>query len=72
MEQFDRFRTIMPWLSVPFTEQTLCYELRKKYEIEKMPALIIMKPDGDIITTNGRGDIHTDYDTAYISWGGSP
>jgi nucleoredoxin len=72
IETHDRFRQLMPWLSVKFTDQTFCHELRQKFEITTMPQLIILKPDGDVITRNGRQDIHSDYDTAFISWGGSP
>merc|ERR1712194_547058 len=72
LETYDRFRQLMPWVSVKFTDQTLCHELREKYEIKSMPQLIILKPDGDIVTRTGRQDIHNDYDTAFISWGGSP
>ena len=71
-EVFDRFRQQMPWVALKFNEQTLCYELRQDYEINTMPKLVILKPDGTLVTKDGRNDILNQYDTAYISWGGSP
>lgn len=72
LEVFDRFRYQMPWIALKFDEQTLCHELRQEYEITTMPKLVILKPDGTIVTKDGRDDIVKDYDTAFISWGGNP
>lgn len=32
-------------------------ELPKKFEVGGIPALIVIKPNGDVITKNGRSDV---------------
>ena len=49
----------MPWLAVPFGEQDRLAEIRKRYRVNGIPYLVILKSeDGTLVTTNGRKDIH--------------
>lgn len=48
----------MPWLALPFKDNQrikLYFELKE--DIEGIPAVLIMKPDGNIASKNGRADI---------------
>ncbi len=48
----------MPWLALPFKDnQRIKLYFDLKEDIEGIPALLIMKPDGNIASKNGRGDI---------------
>lgn len=48
----------MPWLAFPFKEnQRIKLYLELKEDIVGIPSVFIMKPDGNIASNNGRGDI---------------
>lgn len=44
------------WLTIPHGE-ALIQELAEKYGVQGIPALIVIKPNGDVINKNARGDV---------------
>ncbi|XP_067877015.1 nucleoredoxin-like protein 1 [Heterodontus francisci] len=44
------------WLYLPFREKYK-RELRKKYNIKVIPSIVVLKPNGDLITVNGVAEI---------------
>lgn len=38
-------------------EQASCRELKEKYSIRGIPNLVIIKPDGEVITAEGRANV---------------
>ncbi|KAF8407366.1 hypothetical protein HHK36_006494 [Tetracentron sinense] len=55
-EEFDFNTSTMSWLSIPYeskTRQDLC----RIFDIKGLPALVLLGPDGKILTTNGRAMI---------------
>lgn len=72
LEAFETTKSEMPWMSIPFSNQQFCTELRTKYSVSAMPTLIIFRPDGTILTRNGRSDVENDIEKAFMNWGGSP
>eukprot|EP00039_Didymoeca_costata_P029155 m.23478 g.23478 ORF g.23478 m.23478 type:complete len:189 (+) comp7503_c0_seq3:71-637(+) len=50
---FDEYFETMPWLALPF-QHSLIKELQKKFKIQGIPSLILLKPDGEVITRRGR------------------
>uniref|UniRef100_A0A1I7YEP7 protein-disulfide reductase n=1 Tax=Steinernema glaseri TaxID=37863 RepID=A0A1I7YEP7_9BILA len=44
------------WLHVPFGSEHI-QELAGKFGVNGIPALIVIKPNGDVITSDGRADV---------------
>ncbi|VBB33966.1 unnamed protein product, partial [Acanthocheilonema viteae] len=44
------------WYHLPYGSSEI-EELKSKYEIAGIPMLIVIKPDGNVITKNGRADV---------------
>ena len=55
------------WLSVPWGSP-LASHLKSKYGVSGIPALIVVKKDGTIITRDGRSDVHRKGASAYNEW----
>ncbi|CAF4476628.1 unnamed protein product, partial [Didymodactylos carnosus] len=54
---FDEYYKEMPWKAIPFADRTLAEKLNEKYEIQGIPSLIILKPDGSVLTADGDGEL---------------
>jgi len=58
----------MPWMSLPFND-TRCDQLREKYQIFSVPALIILDAEtGFTVTENARKDLRNNVTETYESW----
>ncbi|KAJ8306620.1 hypothetical protein KUTeg_017165 [Tegillarca granosa] len=55
------------WLAVPFGDP-LIDELKKLFNISAVPKLIIVKDDGDIITTKGRKEVQDKGIICFRNW----
>lgn len=45
-----------------------CRKLGEKYGIQGIPALVVIKKDGTIVTENGRGDVEKKGVNAFKDW----
>lgn len=57
----------MPWISLPWNDErvaTLCEE----FEVRGIPSLVILKPDGTVVTKDARGDVDSKGSAALDSW----
>jgi nucleoredoxin len=59
--------TNMKWLTLPHRGKA-AKSLADKYGVRGIPALIIVSPDGETITKNGRGDVSGNPKGALASW----
>jgi thiol-disulfide isomerase/thioredoxin len=50
----------MPWLALPFSDRLLKASVSKKYGVSGIPSLILLNPDGSVITIDGRASIDDD------------
>jgi thiol-disulfide isomerase/thioredoxin len=66
-ESFKEYMQDMPWVAVPFAERDLKKDLNSAFEVQGIPTLILLKPDGTLITSNGREAV--DYGAEYFPWG---
>lgn len=57
----------MPWITVPFDPQR-CALIRDKYGILGIPTLVIIDPEGRIVTNKGRDHVMTHGSGAYEIW----
>ncbi len=52
----------MPWLAIPYEEQTLRETLTKMFNVKAIPNLTLLDENNKIITTEGRLDVNDDAD----------
>ncbi|XP_041033286.1 nucleoredoxin-like protein 1 [Carcharodon carcharias] len=55
------------WLYLPFRDKYK-RELQKKYNIKVIPSIIVLKPNGDLITRNGVAEISTMGMDCFKNW----
>lgn len=58
----------MPWLALPYSERDLKAKLGEKFQCQGIPYLVLLGPDGRIITTNGRGAVTADTTGEKFPW----
>ena len=51
-KEYDEYYGEMPWLALPKGDTRLP-ALAKKYEVKGVPRLVVLKPDGTVIDSNG-------------------
>ena len=57
--QFNEYFGEMPWLAFPFKDSRIS-ALSDRFEVEGIPAFIILDPDHNVVTSNARGAIVSD------------
>jgi nucleoredoxin len=61
--EFDRYRKEMNFPALPFElAQGAGSDLGELYGVTSIPSLVIVQSDGEVITTDGRLTLSTDYD----------
>lgn len=63
IEQMD-----MKWPSIPGASSKVADALAQQFQIRGIPALIILAPDGSVITPQGREDVMMSSETALSKW----
>eukprot|EP00441_Pelagodinium_beii_P027855 CAMPEP_0197654422 /NCGR_PEP_ID=MMETSP1338-20131121/38838_1 /TAXON_ID=43686 ORGANISM="Pelagodinium beii, Strain RCC1491" /NCGR_SAMPLE_ID=MMETSP1338 /ASSEMBLY_ACC=CAM_ASM_000754 /LENGTH=706 /DNA_ID=CAMNT_0043229865 /DNA_START=72 /DNA_END=2189 /DNA_ORIENTATION=- len=66
-EAFKEYFAEMPWLAVPFEERSLKEDLSNLFEVQGIPTLVLLKPDGTVLAKNGREAISLGAE--YFPWG---
>lgn len=61
---FESYFATMPWLALPFGDQTI-KELTRYFDIRAIPWLVILGPDGKTVTRHGRKLVNLHLDKAY-------
>jgi len=67
-EAFQSYFKEMPWLALPFSARELKTQLSSKFKVSGIPALIILGPDGKVITTEGRARCMEDPKGEELPW----
>jgi nucleoredoxin len=60
---FDEYYGEMPWLALPYDRRSQKDALSKKYKVQGIPSLVVLGPEGETITTDGRTKVMEDFDT---------
>lgn len=58
----------MKWLTIPGASTKTVDALAQQFNISSIPALIILSPDGALITAQGREDVMMSSETALEKW----
>ncbi|KAL5145030.1 putative nucleoredoxin 3 [Glycine soja] len=53
LEEFNVNKSSMPWLAVPYEDRTR-HDLRRIFDVKGIPALVLIGPDGKVISVNGK------------------
>jgi nucleoredoxin len=66
---FDDYYGEMPWLALPYDKRSEKDALSKKYKVQGIPSLVVLGPDGKVITKEGRGKVMENFeDCAGFPW----
>ena len=60
----------MKWLTLPNGSKAGSL-LSEKFDVQGIPTLVIISGDGKVLTTNGRGEITSNPDSAMSKWNNS-
>lgn len=60
---FDEYYGEMPFLALPFPRRDAKEALSKKYKVRGIPSLVILGPDGKLVTSEGRQKVMENFDT---------
>jgi nucleoredoxin len=55
-KSFQGYLSEMPWIAIPFGDSKI-KDAKTAFNVSGIPYLVILKNDGAIISTNGRGDV---------------
>jgi len=65
---FENYFAEQPWLALPYSSRDIKKKLSKKYKVSGIPSLIILDPQGNTITEDGRSCIMEDPSGAKFPW----
>ncbi len=60
--------TGMPWLMLPGIRSKDCQKLVDLFKVRALPTLIVLRPDGSLVTRDGRVDLVRDPKSALATW----
>jgi thiol-disulfide isomerase/thioredoxin len=67
VDKFNEYFNEMPWISFPF-EDSAIDTLSNAYECQGIPYLVVIKPDGKLVSKNGRNDVGKKGDNCFEYW----
>jgi len=65
---FNEYLAQMPWLAIPFADQSRRSKLQVGLAVQALPTLVILDKDGSIISQNGRSSVSADPDGLEFPW----
>jgi hypothetical protein len=65
---FDKQYEEMPWKALPFNNHVTQLQLKTYFSVSIIPALIVLKPTGELLTKTGRKDIDQKQVEAIQTW----
>nr|XP_033778200.1 nucleoredoxin isoform X1 [Geotrypetes seraphini] len=71
-DSFKQYFNEMPWLAVPYSDESRRSRLNRLYGIQGIPTLIVLDPQGDVITRQGRVEVLNDPECKEFPWHPKP
>jgi len=65
---FKEYYGEMPWMALPYAARELKDSLSKKYKVQGIPSFVIINPEGETITTDGRSAVMEDPEGEKYPW----
>lgn len=53
IDQFNEYYSKMPWLAIPYIKRSLKKKLCETFAVSKIPRLVFINDELDVLTTNG-------------------
>lgn len=67
-DKFAAYFKKMPWLALPFSKRDAKNSLSERFEVEGIPSLVVVGPDGKVINGEARGVIASDESGEEFPW----
>jgi hypothetical protein len=58
----------MPWLALPFAQRAVATQLKELFTVGGIPTLVVIGPDGKVVTTEGRAIVEADPSGEKFPW----
>eukprot|EP01098_Paradermamoeba_levis_P004155 TRINITY_DN1802_c0_g1_i2.p1 TRINITY_DN1802_c0_g1~~TRINITY_DN1802_c0_g1_i2.p1 ORF type:complete len:444 (+),score=143.81 TRINITY_DN1802_c0_g1_i2:100-1332(+) len=65
---FEEYYGHMPWLALDFADRDRKAQLSKKFKVNGIPSLVLLKGDGSVLTTKGRNIVAADPEGTSFPW----
>jgi len=65
---FKEYYGEMPWMALPYAARDKKDSLSKKFKVQGIPAFVIISPEGETITTDGRSAVMEDPEGERYPW----
>ena len=67
-ETMNNYLEEMPWAAVPYSDKSLRENLGNIFSVSGIPALMIFRPDGSIVSSDGRSDVYSKNQSVVDFW----
>ncbi len=64
---FKDYLSTMPWIAISFGSAEI-QDLKNKYQVTGIPKLVVLNPDGSIVTADARNQVATLKTEAWLKW----
>ncbi|KAK2525401.1 Nxn [Columba livia] len=71
-DSFKQYFSEMPWVAVPYADEARRSRLNRLYGIQGIPTLIVLDPQGEVITRQGRVEVLNDVECREFPWHPKP
>ena len=66
-KSFKDYLSHMPWIAITFGSQEI-KDLKTKYQVSGIPKLVVVNPDGSLVSADARNDVTKLGKEAWSSW----
>jgi len=65
---FNEYYETMPWVALPFSDRDAKDKLSSKFKVSGIPTLVVLDPQGNLITDKGRSKVSSDPTGTDFPW----
>jgi nucleoredoxin len=65
---FDEYYGSMPWVALPYANRDKKNELSQQFKVRGIPTLVVLDPQGKLVTANGRSEVMNDPEGTSFPW----